>query len=1425
MHTSRGEQANGAASDELLSSAAPPASGTPSTSSAANPNSMQASLPYNLPHHMVTDVGAQSPQVSAQHSVEPLSNTQLRQEGCAGHRKQKGLPLEPGHLRTGLMKASVLGKRHRRHPAHTNPRCGSTARSRLHPFQSSRSTNAGDGTLSAPLSPQLRSDPDSHSSVQCAYGLTTTHGFGPGRFADSADVGVRDQGSTYHQHGEVEIDTQRQDARSSAERSSEDRLSLALPEQLSTLHAQVQDEHRSTPMRHAFHLQPVPPARKRRKVSKGNSEVDHCFQSGALSHRPEHRLIRANIVPIDTSETVLTPPVDPPLRQMGITGAASQIDIVAQDSELSPTPERPATFGPGLSEEAVGYLLSACNSVASVRPATQHGWTGTRPTATEEADDTPSPEPNAQNHVRLHTEPLPISSVSSETRRHHRLQNRRATSLPNLNRWPTLDLSNPARHSFYVPEYVARSYHSAAPRVVLTPPQQEQRKNAASKRFEVDWPLPLQSGVELSAAGHMVLRQAAGRQLEQIHPQAASAPYSASALQRSTFDSSTARRHAGQPCSNDKLSPNWHQISSTQHAVPSNIIQPGLHPPITRQTLHELDSSEMLRNPQLRHDVVFDSHVQFRPNFDGERGRKVREVADQYWMAVAREVSTGCTCLRLENGITQPCICHPDMLHEPFRRERLSAAQSKTFLCFPSRIPILIHELRAILLSILPPITAGVSHPSYPILRNIVIASRSAVGNPQDSTGAGPATLAAGIGLFTPSATSATTTAHIQRVISQHTLALHMLDPAHISQEVKHGVVDLQALIKFLANILKLHCAPVRDHQVDRMLHKVCDEGDIVQGLRMCFEILELMKLDIANHQLRSARPWLVETAVDFETRWFREQIEQSKFTLERTSRWFNAARIRTREKLTPKVNVDTAMSRKEFISRAFNEGFLHILFEAPTYAAIAPPAEADKSANASGVPPSSSSINFTYTSCYPETFQFDAYRLITFHNDITDLTVAFMFLMLFRQLACSPLDDADGDDSAVKGPQLSAAAIRTQALLLAGNQADSVKNSIWCLVNEANAKVGAQSKFGGFLPRGASAASAEGRDGKGHAPIVFGVRKFDSPVWRSSIRDVLLQVAAQARAVQVAARCAATAAAPGVKKEADNKMDVDPANGSGDGPTKRATVATGDSCLPSAKTLTMLSSWMNHNLKAESLLFKLCRSRLREVILAILVDRLSGSPPASTVTAASAAAAAVKRKAHAKKHALRIATGASAFKLGRDLSGRNGNAAEAEIDGEAPAKRPKLQPSGVGSTRLSPSRPSPSSASASSIVDAGTDSDSSQQSLVQQQATSLRRLLSAQRAARSSGCSEEGVSDVTVCLSPSSPISIPTTPVPRSPLWTTSTLEERDWPSALTRSGLEPFAAEVRLLGDRISTLAAFHLRVFRNLYERLDLADRPSA
>jgi hypothetical protein len=79
--------------------------------------------------------------------------------------------------------------------------------------------------------------------------------------------------------------------------------------------------------------------------------------------------------------------------------------------------------------------------------------------------------------------------------------------------------------------------------------------------------------------------------------------------------------------------------------------------------------------------------------------------------------------------------------------------------------------------------------------------------------------------------------------VSQH------LDISHLMQQVHKGVLDLVSLSKWLADLLKMHCAPMRDHLANEMAAEIgtgstqADVGMLVGGLRKLFSILEMMKL------------------------------------------------------------------------------------------------------------------------------------------------------------------------------------------------------------------------------------------------------------------------------------------------------------------------------------------------------------------------------------------------------------------------------------------------------------------------------------------------------------------------------------------------------------------------------------------------------
>ncbi|KAJ8121284.1 hypothetical protein ONZ43_g2223 [Nemania bipapillata] len=64
--------------------------------------------------------------------------------------------------------------------------------------------------------------------------------------------------------------------------------------------------------------------------------------------------------------------------------------------------------------------------------------------------------------------------------------------------------------------------------------------------------------------------------------------------------------------------------------------------------------------------------------------------------------------------------------------------------------------------------------------------------------------------------------------------------------------------------------------------------GELVQGLRNLLSVLEAMKLDVANHQIRCLRPILIEDTVHFEQRFFLKKMRDGKVDTRSAQSWYS---------------------------------------------------------------------------------------------------------------------------------------------------------------------------------------------------------------------------------------------------------------------------------------------------------------------------------------------------------------------------------------------------------------------------------------------------------------------------------------------------------------------------------------------------------
>ncbi|KAK6604679.1 T-complex protein 11 [Botrytis cinerea] len=112
-----------------------------------------------------------------------------------------------------------------------------------------------------------------------------------------------------------------------------------------------------------------------------------------------------------------------------------------------------------------------------------------------------------------------------------------------------------------------------------------------------------------------------------------------------------------------------------------------------------------------------------------------------------------------------------------------------------------------------------------------------------------------------------------------------------LMQQFRKGVADLNKLALWLSQLLKCHCAPMRDSWVDEMVVHLSEgnqNGDVamlVSGMRNLLGVLEAMKLDVANHQIRCLRPLLIEDTVQFEQKFFVRKIAMDSLPSDASTR------------------------------------------------------------------------------------------------------------------------------------------------------------------------------------------------------------------------------------------------------------------------------------------------------------------------------------------------------------------------------------------------------------------------------------------------------------------------------------------------------------------------------------------------------------
>ena len=362
-----------------------------------------------------------------------------------------------------------------------------------------------------------------------------------------------------------------------------------------------------------------------------------------------------------------------------------------------------------------------------------------------------------------------------------------------------------------------------------------------------------------------------------------------------------------------------------------------LLPPINRYTLRDLNYEKIINNIQIRHDILFEPQLEFIANNGENHNRKKKERYSKYWNALSKDIDG---MIGLQKSKTRPrspsgIFSSVDtLLGVKYKYDsgeerksiqpvsRLEDLEQAPFI----RIPIAINEIKEIILELIPYSRAS------------------------------------------------------QTELTQN------IDIELIVQQIEYRAFDFNALMKYIASVLKTHCAPARDSAVNQILVH-CENGEFLKVMQACFEVLESMKLDIANDQLRKIKPHVVASAVKFEWKHFSHQLSRNRINTMHTVEW-----IRHTAKYSSNDYTDESMC-KAFKMRVNSTLSLPDILECGSNAEQKPEYVLNKAFL-------DLIVHRKHTSILklPETLKYDVQRLNRYHSEIQDLVVMSCLITLIKQ-------------------------------------------------------------------------------------------------------------------------------------------------------------------------------------------------------------------------------------------------------------------------------------------------------------------------------------------------------------------------------------------------------------------------------------------
>lgn len=115
---------------------------------------------------------------------------------------------------------------------------------------------------------------------------------------------------------------------------------------------------------------------------------------------------------------------------------------------------------------------------------------------------------------------------------------------------------------------------------------------------------------------------------------------------------------------------------------------------------------------------------------------------------------------------------------------------------------------------------------------------------------------------------------------SMYNLIDEMLDLDMAQQQFSLGSFSYEKFFGAMASILPKLCAPVRDEEVNDLIHNKLADGNLIDRVEALNSFIDVMLCDYINYMLQVAAPGLVEAAPQYESKRFAEDFQSGRVGL-----------------------------------------------------------------------------------------------------------------------------------------------------------------------------------------------------------------------------------------------------------------------------------------------------------------------------------------------------------------------------------------------------------------------------------------------------------------------------------------------------------------------------------------------------------------